>query len=74
MIADIDLITRGMQVLVEKLGIVEAETFISVIKNDKFDYTKWREDKFEDMTLEELNNAAAQYAKEHPFKGKAAII
>ncbi len=74
MIADIDLITRGMQVLVEKLGIIEAETFISVIKNDKFDYTKWREDKFEDMTLEELNNAAAQYAKEHPFKGKAVII
>lgn len=74
MIADIDLITRGMQVLVEKLGIIEAETFISVIKNDRFDYTKWREDKFEDMTLEEINNAAAEYAKEHPFKGKATII
>lgn len=74
MIADMDLVTRGMQVLAEQLGIIEAETFISIIKNDKFDYTKWREDKFEDLTLEELNTQAAEYASSHPFKGSATII
>lgn len=74
MIDDNDLVTRGMQVLAEQLGIIEAETFISIIKNDKFDYTKWREDKFEDLTLEELNAQAAEYASSHPFKGSATII
>ena len=53
MIADMDIVTRRMQVLAEQLGIIEAEKFISIIKNDKFDYTKWREDKFDDLSLEE---------------------
>ena len=74
MIADMDLVTRGMQVLTEQLGIIEAETFISIIKNDKFDYTKWREDKFDDLTLEELNTQVVEYAGSHPFKGNATII
>lgn len=31
----------------------------------KFDYTEWRKDKFNDMTAEELNNAAAEYGRLH---------
>ena len=74
MIADIDLITKGMRVLSDQLGVIEAETFISVIKNDHFDYTKWREDKFDDMSLDELNSTAAEYSRNHPFKGSGTII
>jgi hypothetical protein len=37
---------------------------------EQFDYTKWQQDLFEDMTLEELNQAAVHYNKDHPFTGK----
>lgn len=30
-------------------------------KFELFDYTKWRKDKFDDMSAEILNNAAAKY-------------
>ena len=50
MIADMDIMSRGIACLIRELGIVEAETFISYIKNENFDYTKWRQDKFDDLT------------------------
>lgn len=74
MITDIDIMDRGIACLIRELGIVEAETFVSILKNERFDYTKWRQDKFDDMTLKELGQAAADYEKAHPFNGKAKII
>lgn len=74
MIADIDLMSRGMACLVRELGIVEAEAFISYIKTERFDYTKWREDQFDDMSLKDLEAAASKYEKAHPFVGKAKVI
>ncbi len=49
------------------MGVVEAEKFISIINREKFDYTKWQQHLFDDMTLEELNEAAAAFAKETPI-------
>ena len=74
MMATTQLIERGMDVLFKYLGHVEAEAFIAYIKTEHFDYTKWREDKFEDMTLHEIGQAASEYIKNHPFKGNAQII
>lgn len=37
----VDLMFRGMQCLVNALGVVEAEYFISAIRREPFDYTKW---------------------------------
>ena len=74
MLSEVEIMDRGMTCLIRELGIVEAEYFISNVKRERFDYTKWRQNQFNDMTLEELNEAAAKYAKEHPFKGKASIL
>lgn len=52
----------GYKCLLEKLGPVELGVFISTIKREKFDYTEWHKDKFEDMSLEELGKAAAEYS------------
>lgn len=41
------------------MGVVETEMFISFIKNDSFDYTKWRASQFDELTLAELNQKAA---------------
>ena len=53
------LLRTGMQVLIEKLGTVEAERFISLLLREPFDYTKWRtENLFVGITVEEINAEA----------------
>jgi len=48
----------------ENLGLVEAERFISLLHVESFDYTEWRrENLFQDMTVEELSNAAMEYRR-----------
>ena len=74
MISSVDILDKGMAALVSALGVVEAEYFITYIKQDKFDYTKWRKTQFEDMSIEEISDAASKYVAEHPFKGKATRI
>ena len=74
MMNEIEIMDKGMSCLVRELGIVEAEIFIVNLKKERFDYTKWRQDQFDDMTLEELNQAAVEYAKAHPFKKKNVVV
>ena len=56
-----------MNCLIQQMGVVEAEKFISIINREKFDYTKWRQHLFEDMTLEEINEEAAAFSKNYPL-------
>ena len=49
---------KGMKVLVDKLGHVEAERFISLIIREPFDYTEWQKDLFDNMSVKELSNSA----------------
>ena len=53
----------AMKCLIENFGIVEAERFISLIIKEPFDYTKWQENLYEDMTVKELSKAAMEYKK-----------
>ena len=53
----------GTQVLMDNLGLVEAERFIMLIQKESFDYTKWQDNLFENMSLEELNQKASEYRK-----------
>ena len=53
--------TEGMKALLENLGIVEAERFVMLIQRESFDYTKWQENLFSDMDIEEISEAAAKY-------------
>ena len=50
---------EGMQALLDNLGLVEAERFIMLIQREPFDYTKWQENLFEDMSIEEISENAA---------------
>jgi hypothetical protein len=53
-----------MNALVQTLGMVDTERFISIIKRDTFDYTEWRRGLWNDMTIDEIyNEAAAQSEK-----------
>lgn len=46
---------------------METERFIAVINREKFDYTKWQRDWFDNMSSDEFNESAIAYAKENPF-------
>ena len=57
------LLSAGMEALIQRLGTVEAERFISIIIREPFDYTEWRkENLFKGMTVEEISKEAMEYA------------
>jgi hypothetical protein len=51
----------AMNVLIEKFGEVDAERFISIVKSDNFDYTKWQRDLWKDKTIDEIYNMAKEF-------------
>jgi hypothetical protein len=57
--------SEGMNVLIKHLGLIEAEQFVMLIQKETFDYTKWQENLFEDMTIEEIYNNAAKLREEN---------
>lgn len=56
--------TEEMKILLDGLGKVDAERFISLIIKEPFDYTKWQSNLFPDMSVRELSNAAMQAVTE----------
>ena len=59
---EMNLRNEGMKVLINNLGPVEAERFISLIIREPFDYTEWQRDLFNNMSVKELsNNAMNEY-------------
>ena len=54
---------EGMEILAQNLGLLDAERFIMLIQKEPFDYTKWQENLFENMTVEEISKKATEYRK-----------
>ena len=52
---------KGMRVLAEQLGLVEAERFIVMLRREQFDYTQWRHGLFNDVPLDEFLRDAQEY-------------
>lgn len=52
-----------MKVLLNELGKVDAERFISLIIREPFDYTKWQNDLFEGESVRSLSNKAMNALK-----------
>jgi hypothetical protein len=50
-----------MQHLVDNFGVIETERFISSIIRDPMDYTKWRRNMYDGMTVRELSAKAMEY-------------
>ena len=55
---------KGMRVLAEQLGIVEAERFIALLRREPFNYTKWRKDLFKDVPLDTFLSDAKKFRDE----------
>lgn len=64
MITDTEIKIKGIRVLMESLGEVEAERFISLIMREPFDYTKWQRSLWTDKTVAEISSSAMRFRKE----------
>jgi hypothetical protein len=52
----------AMNALIENLGEIDAERFISIVKADNFDYTKWQRNfLWKDKTIDEIYNMAKEF-------------
>jgi len=61
--SDMEISYEGFSVLFKYMDVIEAERFLTLIQREKFDYTKWRENLFEDLSIEELSSMAMDYVK-----------
>ena len=52
---------EAMKALLDTLGSVDAERFISMVKRDTFDYTEWQKKLWEGKTIEEIHKMAAEF-------------
>lgn len=68
------ILDQGFACLVEHMGVIDAEYFISIIKRDDFDYTVWQRDYFDKMEKGEFAAKASAYANRHPCTGKAQVL
>ncbi len=59
------ILTDTTDHFVKDRGVIGTGKISSKIKFGSDNYTEWRKDKFDDMTAEELNNAAAEYGRLH---------
>lgn len=57
---DSEIRTKGIQVLFQHLGDVDAERFISMINRERFDYTRWRQQQWQGETVASLAAKARQ--------------
>jgi hypothetical protein len=58
---------EGMECLVESLGVLETEVFVSSLLRDRFDYTEWQREYFSDWELEDFLEAAKEHDECFPF-------
>ena len=62
MSTDTEIKVKGVSILTEALGEVDAERFIALILREPFDYTRWQERHFsEKESVEEISRRAKAY-------------
>ncbi len=66
-ITDNEIKLQGLNALVESLGEVQAERFISLMLRQPFDYTQWQKKLWIDKSIEEISTMAMKH------RGKSGI-
>jgi hypothetical protein len=69
MSTDTEVRIRGLRALVEALGPVEAERFITLILREPSDYTQWQRHLWADKGVEEVSKAAMAIRSASPNQG-----
>jgi len=58
---DAEIKVLGFGILTERLGLVEAERFITLVQRERFDYTQWRQSLFAALSGEEISRQAMEF-------------
>jgi hypothetical protein len=61
---DIELRSDGMKLLRNQLGLVESERFLTLMLREPFDYTKWRQQQWNNETVATLAEKARRLREE----------
>ncbi len=61
--SDVELKRKGLTLLIDHLGEVDAEKFIALINKETFDYTEWQKDLLTDVDIKSLSTKAMQLRK-----------
>jgi hypothetical protein len=69
MSTDTEVRIRGLRALVDALGTVEAERFITLMLREPFDYTRWQRHLWADKSVDEISKAAMTLRSAQPHKG-----
>ncbi len=69
MSTDTEVRVRGLRALVETLGPVDAERFITLLLREPFDYTQWQQGLWSDKSVNELSQAAMDMRRPAPDQG-----
>ena len=64
---DNELAVRCMNILMDAVGPVDAERFVSIVANDSFDYTEWQRGLFEGETVKSLFEKVKDFQPEQAF-------
>jgi len=64
MISDTEIKVKGVEALINALGEVQAERFISLVLREPFDYTTWQRKLWQDKSVEEVSGMAMKFRKE----------
>ena len=62
------IMNDGIHCLIEKLGVVETEIFISQLIREPFDYTQWQRERYAGVSVGDMNKKAVEYARNNPHK------
>lgn len=69
MSTDIEVRIRGFRALVDALGTVEAERFITLMLREPFDYTAWQRQLWVERSIDEISTAAMALRHATPDTG-----
>ena len=61
MLTDTEIRKKGFKILVENLGDIDAEKFISLLSKEPFDYTQWQSTLWNSQTIEMISDKAMEY-------------
>jgi hypothetical protein len=51
---------KGLSALIDALGEVDAERFVTLLNREPFDYTIWQRDIFENMDVKQISAKAME--------------
>jgi hypothetical protein len=62
-ITDTEIKQKGIGALLDALGEVDAERFITLLNREPFDYTVWQRNIFNDMDVKQISSGAMSLRK-----------